>query len=186
LYSAGKGGARLKFVQWTLAVFGILVLAAVAVGFFLPSRFEVSRSIVIAAPADRVYDLIADPRLWRKWSAWHERDPDMDIKYSGPPFGQGAKWSWKSRSEGTGQMEFVRVEPNRRVEFSLHFPDFNLRSGGAFDIEDARPNTKVTWTNAGDVGANPLKHYLATFMDRLVGPDFEKGLANLKVAAEKP
>jgi len=162
------------------------VLAALAVGLFLPSQFDVSRSVVIAAPADRVYDLVADPLLWTKWSAWNERDPAMEIKYSGPPFGQGAKWSWKSKSEGAGQMEFVRVEPNKRIEYALFFPDFNLRSRGAFTVDAGPGGTKVTWNNAGDVGPNPLKHYLATFMDRLVGPDFERGLANLKTVAEKP
>jgi uncharacterized protein YndB with AHSA1/START domain len=156
------------------------------VGFFLPSHFEVSRSVVIAAPADKVYDLIADPRHWSKWSAWNKRDPNMDIRYGGPPFGQGARWSWKSKSEGSGSMEFVKVEPNRHIEYALVFPEFNMRSGGAFAIDATPAGTKVTWTNAGDVGTNPLKHYLAVGMDRLVGPDFELGLANLKVVAEKP
>jgi len=176
----------LKIVQWTLAVIGIIVLAALAVGFFLPSRFEVSRAVVIAAPADRVYDLIADPRQWKTWSAWNRRDPGMEVKYSGPPFGQGAKWAWKSKSEGAGNMEFVKVDPNRRVEYALFLPDFNVRSAGAFAIEAAPSGTKVTWSNAGDVGTNPLKHYLAAAMDRLAGPDFEQGPANLKAVAEKP
>jgi uncharacterized protein YndB with AHSA1/START domain len=167
-------------------VLGILVLGALAAGVFLPSRFEVSRSIVIAAPADRVYDLIADPRQWRKWSVWQRRDPGMDIRYSGPQFGQGAKWAWKSKSEGAGNMEFVRVEPDKRVEYTLVFAEFNLRSAGAFALEPAAGGTKVTWTNAGDVGSNPLKHYLAVSMDHLVGPDFEAGLANLKAVSEKP
>lgn len=175
----------MKVIQWTLCVVGILALTIVAAGLFLPSRFEVARVATIAAPPDRVYDLIAEPRLWEQWSVWNRRDPKMDIRYSGPQFGQGAKWSWKSRSEGSGSMEFVRVEPNRRVEYVLVFHDFNMKSGGAFQIDSAASGTKVTWTNAGDVGANPLKHYLAVFMDRLVGPDFEAGLANLKAVAEK-
>lgn len=141
---------------------------------------------MIAAPADRVYDLIADPRQWPQWSAWNRRDPGMDIRYAGPPFGQGARWAWKSKSEGNGHMEFTRVEPNKRIEYALFFPDFNMRSAGAFAIDTAPSGTKVTWNNAGDVGANPLKHYLAWGMDRLVGPDFEQGLANLKTVAEKP
>ncbi len=176
----------MKIIQWTLAVIGILALTAVGVGFFLPSRFEVARSTVINAPAEKVYDLIADPRHWSKWSAWNERDPAMDVNYSGPPFGQGAKWSWKSKSEGSGTMEFRRVEPNRRIEYSLWFPEYNMKSGGEFAIGAAPSGTKVTWTNAGDVGGNPLKRYLPLMMDRMVGPDFERGLANLKVLAEKP
>lgn len=176
----------MKILQWTLAVIGAIALAALAVGFFLPSTFEVSRSIAIAAPAEKVYDDIADPRRWKAWSVWTRRDPNMEIAYAGPPFGQGAKWSWKSRSEGNGSMEFTRVEPNRRVEYSLYFPDFGMRSTGEFRLEPQGGGTRVTWTNKGDVGTNPLKHYLAAAMDRLVGPDFEAGLANLKALAEKP
>jgi uncharacterized protein YndB with AHSA1/START domain len=175
-----------KIIQWTLAVVGILALAILGIGLVLPSQFEVSRSARIDAPADKVYDLIADPRHWSKWSAWSRRDPQMDVTFSGPPFGQGAKWSWKSKSEGRGNMEFTRVEPNRRVEYALAFPEFGMKSRGAFTLDVAPPGIRVTWTNAGDVGANPLKHYVAVMMDRLVGPDFENGLANLKALAETP
>jgi uncharacterized protein YndB with AHSA1/START domain len=176
----------MKILQWTLAVIGVIALAALAVGFFMPAKYEVSRSVVVNAPDARIYDEIADPRLWRKWSVWMQRDPQMDITYSGPPFGQGAKWSWKSKSEGSGNMEFTRVEPNRRVEYSLFFADFNMRSTGEFRLEPEGKATRVTWINRGDVGSNPLKHYLAASMERLVGPDFEGGLANLKKLAETP
>lgn len=176
----------MKFVQWTLAVIGALALIAVGVGFFLPSAFEVRRSIDVNAPAAKVYDLVADPRVWAKWSVWMQRDPKMDVSFAGPPFGQGAKWSWKSRSEGSGSMEFVRVDPNRRIDYVLAFPEYGMKSSGEWTFEPAGNATRVTWTNRGDVGGNPLKHYLAAGMDRLVGPDFEKGLASLKALAEKP
>jgi uncharacterized protein YndB with AHSA1/START domain len=175
----------MKFVQWTLAVVGALALIAVGVGYFLPSGFAISRSIEIAAPPARVYDLVADPRLWTQWSVWTKRDPKMDLDYSGPPFGQGAKWAWKSKSEGNGNMEFTRVEPNRRIDYALAFPDFGMKSAGAFTFDPAGQGTRVTWTNAGDMGPNPLKHYVAATMDRIVGPDFEQGLAGLKAVAEK-
>lgn len=176
----------MKILQWTLALVGTIALVAVAVGFFLPSAFEVKRSIEIQAPAARVYDLVADPRLWARWSAWTQRDPKMDVAFSGPPFGQGAKWSWKSKTEGNGAMEFTRVVPNQRIEYALSFPDYNMKSAGVWLFEPSGNGTRVTWTNAGDFGRNPLKHYLAVMMDRMVGPDFETGLANLKTVAEKP
>src|SRR6478735_4391998 len=115
----------MKILQWTLAFIGMVALAALAVGFFLPASFEVTRSVVIDAPESRIYDDIVDPRIWKRWSVWTRRDPQMDIAYAGPPFGQGAKWSWKSKSEGSGNMEFTRVEPNKRVEYSLFFPEYN-------------------------------------------------------------
>jgi uncharacterized protein YndB with AHSA1/START domain len=176
----------MKIIQWTLAVLGAVVLLVVVVGFFVPSTFKVERSAVINAPPKKIYDLVVEPRQWAKWSVWNKRDPGMKITYKGPPFGMGAKWEWVSKSEGSGSMELTRVEPDRVVEYSLSFPEYNMRSTGAIALEPSGSATKVTWNNAGDVGANPLKHYLTLMMDRMVGPDFEAGLANLKAIAETP
>lgn len=176
----------MKYVQWTLAVIGAIALAALLGGLAIPSTFSVQRSIDINAAPRKVYDLVVEPRKWKDWSVWTRRDPDMRITYSGPPFGMGAKWSWVSKSEGSGSMEFTRVEPDRAVEYALAFPGFGMKSGGAIRLEPVGNATRVTWTNSGDVGANPFKHYLAMMMDRMVGPDFEAGLANLKSLAEKP
>ena len=176
----------MKIIQWTLAVLGAVVLLLVAAGFLIPSSFKVERSAVINATPKKIYDLVVEPRQWAKWSVWNQRDPNMKITYTGPPFGMGAKWEWVSKTEGSGSMEFTRVEPDRAVEYSLSFPEYNMRSAGAIRLEPSGSATKVTWNNAGDVGGNPLKHYLTLMMDRMVGPDFEGGLANLKALAEKP
>ena len=176
----------MKIIQWTLALIGAAVLLLVAGGFFVPSTFRVERSVVVNAPAKKIYDLVVEPRQWARWSAWNQRDPNMKVTYKGPPFGMGAKWEWVSKTEGSGSMEFTRVEPDRTVEYALSFPEYNMRSTGAIALEPAGNATRVTWSNAGDLGANPLKHYLSLTMDRMVGPDFEAGLANLKAIAEKP
>jgi uncharacterized protein YndB with AHSA1/START domain len=176
----------MKIIQWTLAVIGAIALAVLAVGLFIPSGFMVQRSIDINAPPKKIYDLVVEPKKWQEWSVWTKRDPNMRITYSGPPFGMGAKWAWVSKTEGTGSMEFTRVEPDRSVEYVLVFPEYNMRSTGALRLDPAGGATRVTWTNSGDVGSNPLKHYLTLMMDRFVGPDFEAGLANLKAIAEKP
>lgn len=176
----------IKAIQWTLAVLGIAALLVVGAGFFLPTGFAIERSTLIAAPADRVFNLVVDPREWKRWTVWNRRDPDMEISYGGPPFGQGARWSWKSESEGNGSMTFTRVVPNERLGYELSFPDFGMKSEGEILLAPAGNATRVTWTNRGDVGTNPLKRYLAVAMDRMVGPDFEAGLANLKQLAERP
>jgi uncharacterized protein YndB with AHSA1/START domain len=176
----------MKIVQWTLAVIGAIALAIVIGGFFVPSKFVVERSTVINAPPKKIYDYVVEPKHWSLWSQWNRRDPNMKIKYSGPPFGMGAKWSWESKTEGTGSMEITRVEPDRVVEYSLSFPEYGMRSAGTLRLEPAGNATRITWTNAGDMGGNPLKHYLTLVMDRMVGPDFEAGLANLKALAERP
>src|SRR5690349_13842399 len=176
----------MKIVQWTLAVVGAIALALVLGGFFVPSRFLVARSIRIDAPPRKIYDLVVEPRQWTRWSEWNRRDPGMKITYKGPPFGMGSRWEWVSKSEGTGSMEITRVEPDRAVEYTLSLAGFNLKSSGALRLAPQGAATLVTWTGSGDVGGNPLKHYLAMMMDRMVGPDFEAGLAHLKEVAESP
>jgi uncharacterized protein YndB with AHSA1/START domain len=168
-----------------LSVVGIVLLAGI-VGFLMPSKYNVTRAVTIDAPPEKVYSFLASPRDWTRWSVWNQRDPAMKIVYSGPPSGQGAKWAWESKSEGTGSMEFTAAEPNKRIEYVLLFPEFDMRSRGALTLLPEGKGTQVTWTTAGDVGANPFMHYFAALMDRMVGPDFEAGLANLKALAEKP
>ena len=172
----------MKRITLTLVAIVVLLLG---IGLILPSTFKVQRSIDIAATAEKIYPLIADPREWKKWSAWNARDPAMKIVYSGPPSGAGAKWTWDSASEGSGEMTFSSVVANQRVDYALYFPDFQMRSAGEIKLEPAGHATRVTWTNQGDVGSNPINRYFAQVMDRLVGPDFEVGLKNLKAIAER-
>ena len=171
-----------KRIALTLVAIVVLLLG---IGLILPSTFKVQRSIDVSAAPDKIYPLIADPREWKKWSAWNARDPAMKIAYSGPPAGSGAKWTWESASEGKGEMTFTAAVPNQRVDYALYFPDFDMRSAGEMKLEPSGQGTRVTWTNQGDVGTNPINRYFAQAMDRLVGPDFETGLKNLKALAER-
>lgn len=167
---------------------GLLALLAVLLigGWLLPSTFSVSRSVQIAAGPDKIYPLVAAPKAWRQWSVWNRRDPAMAIEYSGPAAGAGAVWAWKSITEGDGKMSFTAAEPPKRVAYDLYFPDFGTTSSGEFRFEpQANGATQVTWLMNGDMGKNPLFHWMALFADGMVGKDFEAGLANLKVVAEK-
>lgn len=176
-------------MKWLLRIVGIflgLVVILLAVGFVLPSQYKVERSLEVKAPADRIYAMLVDPREWKRWSAWNQRDPAMKIDYSGPSSGAGARWTWQSVSEGNGTMEFTEAAPGSRVAYRLSFPDFGMQSSGALTLVPASAGVKVTWTNQGDVGSSPINRWFGVFMDKLVGPDFEAGLANLKKLAETP
>jgi uncharacterized protein YndB with AHSA1/START domain len=146
----------------------------------------VVRSIVIQAPPEKVYPLIASPRQWTRWSVWMRRDPQMRIDYTGPESGSGAGWSWQSKSEGDGRMTFTDAEAARRIEYALFFKDFSTISNGDLQlVPEGAAATPVTWTMNGDMGANPVFHWMALFADGLVGKDFEGGLVNLKELVEK-
>ena len=176
----------MRWIKVTLGAIVFIVVAIVAVGFVLPADYMVERTLVIAAPAARVYPLVAAPRQWSHWSIWTKRDPAMHITYFGPESGTGAGWRWDSRTEGRGEMTFTSADPSRGFTYKLYFPDFDSTSTGDFAMTPEGEGTRITWNNRGNVGSNPLRHYLALMMDRLVGPDFEAGLLNLKQLAEKP
>ena len=145
-----------------------------------------NEKLTISAPPEKIYALVADPRGWQQWSAWNRRDPAMAIEYSGPASGSGAVWAWKSKSQGDGRMTFTNAEPPERLGYELFFPDFGTTSTGDFRLEANGGATQVTWTMNGDMGGNPVYRWMGLFMDRMVGPDFDAGLANLKALAEKP
>lgn len=175
----------MKFFKWAVGgVLGLVALLALG-GLFLSGTFQVSRSTLVAAPAERIYPLVAEPRRWKDWSVWNQRDPTMAITYSGPPSGVGAVWEWKSKSEGDGRMTFTAAEPGRRAAFELFFPDFGTTSKGELLLTPEGSGTRVTWNMNGDMGRNPLMRWMGLMMDGMVGKDFEAGLANLKKLAEK-
>lgn len=175
----------MKILKWLSVVVLLLAVVLVVGGLLISPKFTVTRSATIAAPADKVYPLIADAKSWSRWAIWHQRDPAMQIEYGGPPSGPGAKSSWKSDSQGSGTMTFTAAEPHRRVAYELYFPEFGTTSAGEFSLVPEGSGTRVTWVMNGNMGSNPVFRWLALAMDDMVGKDFEAGLANLKAVAEK-
>lgn len=177
-------------MKWLVRVVVALIVFVVvlfAAGFLLPAQFKVQRSIDIAAPAGNVYALIVDPREWKRWAVWNERDPAMKIEYSGAASGPGARWSWRSKTEGNGSMEFTEAALDKRLGYKLDFPDFGMQSNGMLTLVPAGPQgpgVHLTWTMEGTLGSNPMHRWLGVFMDKMVGADFEGGLRNLKRLAE--
>ena len=167
-----------------IAVVALIALLCVG-GMLLSSKFPVTRTTTINAAPDKIYALIADPRGWKAWSAWNQRDPAMAIEYSGPASGAGAVWAWKSKSQGDGRMTFTSAEPGKRLGYELYFPDFGTTSTGDFRLDANGGGTQVTWSMDGDMGSNPIYRWMGLFMNKMVGPDFDTGLANLKTLAEK-
>lgn len=165
---------------------GLVVVAALLVigGWLLNPLYRVERSLLVNAPADRIYPHLESSAGWQRWGVWYRRDADLQVTPSGRAQGAGAAWTWTSRSQGNGRLELTEAEPGRRVAYVLQIDDFTP-SQGELRLEPEGTATRVIWLMQGDVGANPLKRWLALFMDRLVGPDFEAGLGHLKTLVEQ-
>lgn len=160
------------------AVLFVAVLLT-AVAYLLPRQVEVVRQAQIAAAPARIWPWLAEPRRWPAWSPWQAREPDLVPQYSGPASGVGAGWSWRSASQGQGHMVFTAATPPQRLAFQLTFDDMGSTAEGAFVLEPVGADTRVTWRMRSDLGLNPLSRWFGLAMDRLVGRDFETGLARL-------
>jgi hypothetical protein len=149
------------------------------------SSFEVSRSTSIAAPPEKIHGLINDLREWRKWSPWEDIDPNLERTYSGADAGAGARYAWKgNRKAGQGEMEITGSTP-QRVDVALSFvKPFRAENDVVFAITPADDRSEVTWTMTGEQKGLAALFGKIVSMDRMVGKDFEKGLARLKMAAE--
>ena len=173
-----------------MLVVGIIVLVVAAFLVLLavrPNTFSVQRSVVIAAPADKIYPLIADFHAdgWGRWSPWEGIDPNLKRSFSGAESGLGAIYAWEGDNKvGSGRMEIVRAHP-RRLDIQLDFYKPMKNSTLAeFTIDQAGAEERVTWTMSGPVPYFARAFHMVFNMDKLVGGQFDQGLRKLKAQAE--
>jgi len=167
-----------------LALF-VVLLALLAFVALQPSAYRVARSAAVAAPPQVVYEQIADFRRWAAWSPWAKLDPAMAVDYGGPPLGVGATYHWKGNDKvGEGRMTITRVVPDALVQIKLEFlKPWEQTSLTEFAFAPAPGGTKVTWSMSGTHDFVGKLFAIFMDMDKMVGPDFEKGLATLKEQA---
>lgn len=154
----------------------------------MADTYTVERSTTIKAPAEPIYAQIADFHKWTAWSPWEGLDPDMKRTYSGPDSGTGAQYGWSgNRKAGEGRMETTEAVEPSRVVIALDFlKPFKSSSVTTFELRPAGEATRVTWTMTGPRTLMTRVMGLFKSMDKMIGPDFEKGLERLKAVAERP
>lgn len=149
------------------------------------SHFDIARSTTIRAAPTRVHALVNDFHEWPAWSPWEDVDPDLRRTYTGPPAGVGARYAWQgNRKAGRGSMEITSSTP-AQVGIRLSFlKPWKATNQITFELNPTGSGTAVTWRMTGEQkGVSGL--FMRVFnMDKLVGRDFEKGLARLKSVAE--
>jgi uncharacterized protein YndB with AHSA1/START domain len=149
------------------------------------SAFEIVRSTHIDADPGRVHDLVNDFRQWPGWSPWEGLDPALQREYDGPPDGVGSTYSWTgNRKAGAGSMRITESTPERiGIQLSFLKP-WKATNQVTFELVPANAGTDVSWRMNGEQQGLAAIVGRVFSMDRLVGRDFEKGLARLKTLAE--
>ena len=170
----------------------IVLLVAIVVGVLLvyaatrPDSFRIERSALIKAPPEKIFGLVNDLHQWTAWSPWEKIDPALKRSYSGPQSGKGAAYGWEGNSKvGSGRMEITESAAPSKVVIKLDFlKPFEAHNTADFTFARQGDATNVTWAM---FGPSPfISKLMGTFfnMERMVGGQFEQGLANLKAISE--
>ena len=163
----------------------IVALFAIIVAM-RPSDFRVTRSATIPAPPEKVFPLVTVLRVWEVWSPWAKMDPNAKSIYEGPAAGTGAIMRWSGNKKvGEGRMTIVESRPSDLIRIKLEFfKPFKASNTAEFTFKPDADQTIVTWSMSG--GNNFLGKLMGLFMncDKMVGCQFEKGLARMKSLVE--
>jgi carbon monoxide dehydrogenase subunit G len=169
-----------------LIALAALILIFVVVVAMQPSEFHVERTAEIAAPQANVFAQVNDFRKWDAWSPWAKLDPAAKVAFEGPPEGQGTAMTWSGNDMvGEGKMTLVESRPSELVKVKVDFTKpYEATSTSQFTFKPNGDGTEVTW--AMDAHHNFLEKAFCLVMNgkKMIGDEMEKGLSQLKTAAE--
>jgi hypothetical protein len=168
-----------------IAVAAILVVLVIVIAT-RPSEFRVERAATISAPAPVVFAQVNDFHKWEAWSPYAKRDPGMKKTFEGAPAGVGAIYTWSGNHEvGEGRTTIIESRPGELIRIKLEFVrPFAGTSTAEFTFKPEGDRTAVTWALDGRNGFPAKAMGLVMNMDKMIGDDFEKGLAQIKAIAE--
>jgi len=170
----------------TFLVIAVIVAVLVAVIATRPSEFRIARSSNLSAPPAAVFPHVNDFHKWEAWSPWAKLDPHAKSTFEGPAAGTGSVFSWAGNKEvGEGRMTIIESRPDELIRIKLEFfKPFHATNTAefTFKLEDGR--TAVTWSMFGTNNFMAKAMNLVINCDRMVGGQFEQGLANLRAVVE--
>lgn len=164
----------------------VLIAALLIYAATKPDTFRVQRSISIKAPAEKIFAILSDFRQSESWSPYEKKDPTMKRTFSAAASGKGAVYEFAGNKEvGKGRLLITDTVPSSKITIVLDIVEpFEAHNIVEYTLDPKGGATDVTW---GMTGQSPyIAKVICIFMnmDRMIGKDFEAGLANLKAVAE--
>ena len=175
----------------TLVIIAIVLAVVIAIVMTLaagkPDTFRIERTVTMNAPAEKVFPLISDFREWLNWSPWEGRDPALKRNYSGAERGKGAVYAWDgNKNVGSGRMEILEADSPSKIVIKLDFlKPFEAHNTAEFTMLPQGGATNVVWVMHGPAPFMSKVMQVFMNMDRMIGKDFEVGLASLKAVSEQ-
>lgn len=172
-------------MKTALIILAVVIAFTVLMVMYLPRRFVVERSILIAAPPSKIFEVVADLSQRPKWTAWFRKEPDAVVSNYGEPGKKNSAFGWRGREIGEGVVTIVEIIPDQLVRTRLEFKKpFQMISTDVFELAqaDLPGQTKLIWRNEGELAG--MQRLIGLFLDRMIGADYVEGLANLKQQIE--
>jgi uncharacterized protein YndB with AHSA1/START domain len=174
-----------KVLLVIVAAVALVVIVVGGLALRQPDAYKVQRSVTMAVPPEAVYQQVADFKAWDRWSPWAKLDPKMKTEFGGTPGAPGSTYAWVGDDKvGEGRMTITAATPPSTVSIKLEFiKPFASVADTTFIFAPEGGGTKVTWAMAGK--NEFLGKVMCVFMDmdKMIGKDFEKGLAQLAAAS---
>jgi len=175
----------MKILKIIGMIVGGLIALFLVVAAILPSSYRVERAIEINQPAEVIYSLVVNLPNWPKWDPFTEQEPAAKSTFTGESGTVGSKWNWEGKVIGTGSLTVEEIVPNQSIRSKMvSVAPQPWAATDNWKFEPTAAGTKVTWMVEGDLGY-PVERVFGLFMESMLGPTFEKGLANLKKVSEQ-
>jgi len=175
-----------RLIRWLLAV--VLLLGVVFLGgaFLLPSTTVVERSRTVALSPSDSFALLDSFEHFTAWSPWTAFDPQARYVRSGPASGVGARLAWSgNQALGSGSQEIIAHDRAAgTIDVALDFGGHPART--RYLIAPAADGSLLTWRLEMDHGYDPFARWVGLLMDRMMGPDLERGLAMIDQVEPSP
>jgi effector-binding domain-containing protein/uncharacterized protein YndB with AHSA1/START domain len=176
----------LRVLKWVLIAVLALIVGVVGVGFVLPDKAHVERSIVVNAKPATVYTVLNGFKQFNKWSPWASLDPRTTYTVEGPLVGAGAKQGWRSEDPavGAGSQEILEAVPFERIVVKLVFEGFDSDNLATYTLAPQGEGTQLVWAYDSTFKGDLIGRYFGLMLDDMLGPDYEHGLSSLKALVE--
>ena len=180
----------MKIIKKILIGLVVLFVLTLVIGIFVKKEYTVERTITINKPKQEVFDYIKSLKNQNNFSVWAQRDPNIKQEFHGTDGTVGFISSWDSdkKDVGKGEQEITKIDEGNRIDFALRFikPMEGNATAYMTTEQTAEAQTNVKWAFEGKMGYPMNTMLLFMNMDKMLGPDLEQGLANLKTILEKP
>lgn len=174
----------MKFLKWLSIVLIVIIALFFIIPLFLPSSFHIERSTIIEKPVNIVFQTAIDMNQRAKWDPWLEVDPEATINITMKQEIIGSGYSWNGEIIGEGKITIQEFVPDKLIKSEIEFiAPQSMKADISWDFENIGKATKSTWSFEGTL-SYPFEKWVGIFMDKSMGPQFEKGLSNFKLLVE--